>query len=305
VLLVLFGYGADYVGSGADGWLHGLKIVAVAVVALAVWSMAKSLAFDRLRGSIALLAAILLLAWHQAGAQVVAIVAGGIIGYVAFRGEAEVPALDLRVSIGRRTALVGWVLFFGLLIALPLARQATHDDHQALNMADGFYRSGALVFGGGHVVLPLLENEVVDKGWVSDQDFLAGYGAAQAVPGPLFTFAPYLGTVMGPEPNGVAGASIALIAIFLPSFLITIGVLPVWGALRARPWVQPALRGVNAAVVGVLLAALYDPVFTSSIHKPTDVGLAFAAFGALALWKAPPWVVVVLTAAVAALMNAF
>lgn len=305
VMLVLFGYGADYVGSGADGWLHGLKVVAVAVVALAVWSMAKSLAFDRTRGSLAILAAILMLSWHETAAQFVVIAAGAGVGcFVLGRdpGEAPVRPSAVRVPLGRRTTVVCGTLFAVLLIALPVARHNVHN--QAVNVADGFYRSGALVFGGGHVVLPLLESEVVDNGWLSEERFLAGYGAAQAVPGPLFTFGGYLGTVMEPEPNGVPGATLALVAIFLPGYLLMMGALPLWGALRSRPSVQAALAGVNAAVVGILLAALYDPVATSAIRKPTDFALALAAFGALALWKLPPWVVVILAAVTGALMGA-
>ncbi|MGH9245885.1 MAG: chromate efflux transporter [Acidimicrobiales bacterium] len=302
VLMVLFAYGADYLGDGAEGWLHGLKVVAVAVVALAVWSMAKSLAFDRERGTIAILAAIVMLAWSVAAAQVLVIVAGGLIGWYLLRNTDASPDVKVEVPIGRRAAVVSWFLFIGLLVAMPLVRQAA--DNQVTNIADGFYRSGSLVFGGGHVVLPLLESEVVGPGWVSDEDFLAGYGAAQAVPGPLFTFAAYLGAVMEPEPNGVPGASLALVAIFLPAFLLTVGVLPLWGAMRSHRGLQATLRGVNASVVGILLAALYDPVATSAIEKPTDFALALGAFGALAIWKLPPWLVVVLTAAGGALMGA-
>jgi chromate transporter len=186
-------------------------------------------------------------------------------------------------------------VFFGLLIGLPLLREVT--DNQPLAVFDSFYRVGSLVFGGGHVVLPLLQTEVVPPGWVSQEDFIAGYGAAQAVPGPLFTFSAYLGAVMGPEPNGVAGASLALVAIFLPSFLLVVGGLPVWSLLRQVPAFQAALRGVNAAVVGLLLAALYQPVWTSAIFRAEDFGLAMAAFGLLAFWKTPPWLVVVFAAA--------
>jgi len=172
---------------------------------------------------------------------------------------------------------------------------------QPVAVVDVFYRAGALVFGGGHVILPLLHEAVVPPGWVNEDAFLAGYGAAQAVPGPLFTFAAYLGAVMGPRPNGLAGAVIALVAIFLPSFLMIVGALPFWDALRGRSSFQAALRGINAAVVGLLLAALYHPVWTSAIRGPADVGLALAAFGLLAFWKAPPWLVVVLAAAAGAL----
>jgi chromate transporter len=309
VMLVLFGYGADTIGS-EDGWVHGLKIVAVAVVALAVWSMAKTLAFDRARGTVAIASAVVLLSWDSAAAQFAAIIGGGIVGWLAFRdagrireaAEVSEARPEVRVPLGRRTTVVCGVLFVVLLAGLPIARHNV--DSHAVDVADGFYRSGAMVFGGGHVVLPLLESEVVDHHWMSEERFLAGYGAAQAVPGPLFTFGGYLGTAMEPEPNGVAGATLGLVAIFLPGYLLMMGALPLWGAARSRPGVQAALSGVNAAVVGVLLAALYDPVGTSAIREPTDFALALGAFGALALWKLPPWLVVVLAAAAGAVVGA-
>jgi chromate transporter len=229
------------------------------------------------------------------------IAAGGLVGWWLLRDHTAAPKLDVRVPLGRRAAIVSWVLFIGLLVGLPVLRQAAPS--QPVNVVDGFYRSGSLVFGGGHVVLPLLQEQVVPPGWVTNQEFLAGYGAAQAVPGPLFTFAAYLGAVMRPEPNGIPGAALALFAIFLPAFLLTVGVLPLWGAMRSHPGVQAALRGVNASVVGILLAALYNPVWTSAILKPTDLALALAAFAALALWKLPPWFVVLLTAAGGALIG--
>jgi len=197
--------------------------------------------------------------------------------------------------VSRTLGVSALVVFFGLLIALPIARQIAGS--QALALFDSFFRVGSLVFGGGHVVLPLLQAEVVPPGWVTSEAFVAGYGAAQAVPGPLFTFAAYLGAVMGPPPTGLAGAAIALVAIFLPSFFMIVGALPFWDTLRGRSSFQSALRGINAAVVGLLLAALYQPVWTSAIHGPADVGLALAAFGLLAFWKAPAWLVVVLAAA--------
>lgn len=295
VLLVLFAYGADTLGSSADGWIHGLKVVAVAVVALAVWSMARSLAWDRRRGPIAIVAAIIMLAWSIAAAQVFVIVGGALVGWWLLRDQRTLPRLTLAVSTRRRTGVACLALFFVLLIALPVARQFT--DSEPVATGESFYRAGSLVFGGGHVVLPLLESSFVDSGWVSSEDFLAGYGAAQAVPGPLFTFGAYLGTVMEPEFNGVPGGAFALVMIFLPAFLLITGVLPFWGAIRSRPGAQAALRGVNAAVVGILLAALWRPVTTSAIDRPADVVLAGAAFMALAVWKVPPWLVVILTAA--------
>jgi chromate transporter len=191
-------------------------------------------------------------------------------------------------------------LFFALLLALPITRQLVGG--QALAVFDSFYRAGSLVFGGGHVVLPLLQVEVVPPGWVTDEQFVAGYGAAQAVPGPLFTFAAYLGAVMGPRPNGLAGAALALIAVFLPSFFLVVGALPFWAVVRARPGFAAALRGINAAVVGLLLAALYHPVWTSAIRRPSDVALALASFGLLAFWKAPAWLVVLAAAGAGALL---
>jgi len=300
IMLVLFAYGADYMGS--DGWLHGLKVVAVAVVALAVWSMARSLAFDRPRGTLAIAAAILLLSWHHPGAQFVAILGGGLAGWLLLREQAEATTSDVRIALGRRTVIVCAALFTVLLIGLPIARRSV--DNQAVNVADGFYRSGALVFGGGHVVLPLLDAEVVGHHWVSQDKFLAGYGAAQAVPGPLFTFSAYLGTVMVPEPNGVPGAALALVAIFLPGYLLMMGALPLWQGARSRVGVRAVMAGVNAAVVGILLAALYDPVATSAIEKSSDFALALAAFAALAVWKLPPWLVVIVAAATGALIGA-
>ena len=294
--LIAFGYGVGEIGNvEAAEWLHGLKLAAVAIVALAVWSMARTLAPDRQRGTIALVAAIVMLSWQAAGAQVAVIALGGVAGWVLFvRSTTSIPEVRIPAVVGRNLALASWVVFFALLAGLPLA--AAVFDSQALNLFDGFYRTGSLVFGGGHVVLPLLEREVVAPGWVTQDDFLAGYGAAQAVPGPLFTFSAYLGTVMGPSPSGVLGGMIALVAIFLPSFLLIVGGLPLWRLMRTNLSFQAALRGVNAAVVGLLLAALYDPVWLSAVQEASDLCIALAAFGLLALWRAPPWTVVVFAA---------
>lgn len=293
--LVTFAYGITVFGAASGaGWLHGLKVVAVAVVAQAVWGMARTLCPDRERATLAILTAIVALAWPTALGQVLPIIVAGLIGWRLFPLANTPPALHIRVPISRWVGMASWVLFFGLLLALPLVRQVVTS--QAVAVFDGFFRSGALVFGGGHVVLPLLQAEVVAPGWVTNEQFVAGYGAAQAVPGPLFTFAAYLGFVMQPQPNGLAGAALALIAIFLPGILMTVGALPFWELLRTRGSFQSALRGVNAAVVGLLLAAFYRPVWTSAIYKPTDFGLAILAFGLLAFWKLPPWLVVVLTA---------
>ena len=293
--LVTFANGITVFGAASGaGWLHGLKVVAVAVVAQAVWGMARTLCPDRERATLAILTAIVALAWPTALGQVLPIIVAGLIGWRLFPPANTPPALHIRVPISHWVGMASWVLFFGLLLALPLVRQVV--TNQAIAVFDGFFRSGALVFGGGHVVLPLLQAEVVAPGWVTNEQFVAGYGAAQAVPGPLFTFAAYLGFVMQPQPNDLAGAALALIAIFLPGILMTVGALPFWELLRTRGSFQSALRGVNAAVVGLLLAAFYRPVWTSAIYKPTDFGLAILAFGLLAFWKLPPWLVVVLTA---------
>jgi chromate transporter len=302
--LILFAYGVavlgDVVGSG---WLQGLKVAAVAVVAQAVLGMARNLAPDSPRATLAVAAAIFVLAVPSAWGQIGAIVLGAAVGVAILRGEplADNAALPLRVS--RRTGAVLLVLFFALLIGLPLLAAVT--SAQSLKEFDAFYRAGSLVFGGGHVVLPLLQSSVVPPGWVSNDAFLAGYGAAQAVPGPLFTFAAYLGAVMRPEPNGWLGAIICLVAVFLPSFLLVIGALPFWEELRRRVTAQAALRGVNAAVVGLLLAALYHPVWTSGISDAADFALAIAAFLLLFMWQTPPWLVVVLCAVAGALVPRF
>jgi chromate transporter len=296
--MILFGYGVGRLGDIADlPWLHGLKIVAVAVVANAVWGMARNLCPDRQRATIAAGAALLALGVPSSAGQIGAIAAGGLIGWRLFPAAGIAAAAPLAVRIGRPLAAAALVLFFALLFGLPAAVVASGSHVVAL--VGSFYRSGALVFGGGHVVLPLLQHSVVPPGWVSNDAFLAGYGAAQAVPGPLFTFAAYLGTVMGPAPNGWVGGLICLAAIYLPSFLLLVGVLPFWDALRRRGAIRAALTGVNAVVVGLLLAALYTPVWTSAIHTPADFAIGIVAFLLLALWAVPPWLVVVLGALVA------
>ena len=296
IALMVFGYGVQQFAVADAGWLHGLKLAAVAVVAQAVWGMRRNLAPDRERATIAIVAAIVALTWHSAVTPVLIIVIAGVVGWRLL--PAPVTESD-RVAISQRIrpwmGIVALVLFFVLLLGLPSLRQVS-GENQTLAVVDSFYRSGSLVFGGGHVVLPLLQSEVVAPGWVGNETFLAGYGAAQAVPGPLFTFSAYLGTVMIPEPNGVIGGLIALGAIFLPAFFLTIGPLPFWDILRRRPAFQSVLRGVNAAVVGLLLAALYDPVWTSAVKDASDFALASAALGLLMLWKLPPWLVVILSA---------
>jgi chromate transporter len=295
IAMVAFAYGVQALAGASDaGWLHGLKIAAVAVVAQAVWGMAQSLCPDRQRATFAVLAAIVVLTVPTAWGQIGAIALGALAGFVVLPREAQPPGSSLVVPIGRGFALACLVLFFALLIGLPILAAAV--PNHAIELAASFYRSGSLVFGGGHVVLPLLQAAVVPPGWVTDDAFLAGYGAAQAVPGPLFTFAAYLGAAMGPAPNGWAGATLCLVAVFLPSFLLVFGALPFWAELRNRPAAQAALRGVNAAVVGLLLAALYRPVWTSAIERPVDFAIVLTAFLLLSMWRTPPWLVVVLAA---------
>jgi chromate transporter len=299
--LVVFAYGVNAFGnvSGA-GWLHGLKVVAVAVVAQAVLGMMQSLAPDRKRASVAVVAALIVVTIPGSWGQVSAILLGAGAGVALLRAPTanDHPALPLKVSRAMGLTMLG--SFFVLLIGLPLLASATSS--QAIKLADAFYRAGSLVFGGGHVVLPLLQASVVPPGWVTNDAFLAGYGAAQAVPGPLFTFAAYLGAIMAPQPNGWAGASICLVAVFAPSFLLVIGALPFWEELRHRTSAQAALRGINAAVVGLLLAALYNPVWTTGITNASDFGLACTAFLLLFMWKTPPWLVVVLSAVAGAVV---
>lgn len=300
LLMIASAYGVGFLSEGADR-LHGLKVVAVAVVAQAVWGMARTLCPDRQRATVALVAAITLLAFPGAIIQIAVIIAGGIIGWRYLQDAALPPAGAFAVPFSRGFAVVCWALFFGLLVALPLMRQALPGD--ALVLFDSFYRAGALVFGGGHVVLPLLHVEVVPPGRVSAAQFIAGYGMAQAVPGPLFTFAAYLGAVQAPAPNGWQGGLLALLAIFLPAWLLVLGALPFWSRLRARAGAQAVLRGTNAAVVGVLLAALYTPVATTAIVTPLDFALALACFGMLVLWKWPPWMVVVIAGVAGAALS--
>lgn len=295
ILLVAFAYGATVMsGPIAEGAMHGLKIVAVAVVAQAVWGMARTLAPDRERASIAVAAVLVVTFLSGPLGQVSAIAMGAVAGLFVCRGLVAPATGHLPSAPPRVAAFAALFVFFALLILLPLIAGLLGS--QALTLFDAFYRSGALVFGGGHVVLPLLESQVSRPGWVSHDAFLAGYGAAQAVPGPLFTFSAYLGAVMKPAPNGIVGAAIALVGIFLPGLLLVVGVLPFWDALRQRPLAQAAMRGTNAAVVGLLGAALYNPIWTSAILDPYDFALALIGFVLLVVWRTPPWIVVVLCA---------
>lgn len=291
-LLFVFAHGATLIsGSYGNALVHGLKLVAVAIVAQAVLGMARALAPDMRRAFIAIGALALTTLVGDALGQIGAIVLGGAIGLMLCRTPAPTPVGVLPFGVSRRTGYICLSIFVALLAALPLA--ATAAEATPLTMFDAFYRSGALVFGGGHVVLPLLQAEVVQPGWVSNDIFLAGYGAAQAVPGPLFTFAAYLGAAIHPEMFGIIGATVTLVAVFAPGLIVLVGMLPFWDALRLKPNAQAALRGTNAAVVGILGAALYSPVATSAIEHPTDIAIAGAGFLALTVGRIAPGIVVV------------
>jgi chromate transporter len=297
VLMILFGYGVSALGDLQHaGWLHGLKLAAVAVVAQAVWGMGRNLCPDRTRLTIAVAAAALLLFVSGALVQIGVIFGGGAIGWWFYRNEIPHPQNAGRAD-WKHHLIAGSILavFILLLIFLPVL--ASVSGNKNIAVFDSFYRAGSLVFGGGHVILPLLRAEVVPNGWVSDDAFLAGYGMAQAVPGPLFTFAAYLGTAIHPGSKAWLEGLWCLLAIFLPAWLLIAGALPFWQQLRTKVWTQAALRGANAAVVGVLLAALYNPVWITGVNNARDVAIAVAAFALLQWWKIPPWLVVLLTAA--------
>ena len=295
IALVLFAYGAGELGGPVGiGLLHGLKLVAVAIVAQAVWGMAHTLCPDRERASIAAVVALIILLSASSIAQITGILLGGIAGLWLCRAGPPTATGHVTVPVSRTVGLAALAVFFLLLAGLPVLRGFVNS--QGVALFEAFYRSGALVFGGGHVVLPLLREAFVMPGWVGDDAFLAGYGAAQAVPGPLFTFAAYLGAVVGPSPHGLTGAVLGLIGIFLPGVLILIGTLPFWETFRKRAGAQAVMRGVNAAVVGVLGAALYNPVWTSSVKTSGDFGIALVGFVLLTVWRAPPLVVVIISA---------
>ncbi|WP_353171390.1 chromate efflux transporter [Paracandidimonas soli] len=294
IALILFALGlSEYEDMARSGWVQGLKVVAVAIVAQAVWGMARSLCPDRPRAAMAILAALLAMTVPSATGQVAAIAATGLLGWLSLNvpqpGEGQARQ---RYPVSRRTGIAALLLFAIPLIGLPLWAAASGSSTIAL--LEGIYRSGALVFGGGHVVLPLLQTTVVPGGIVDNADFLAGYGAAQAVPGPLFTFSAYLGAIASGPLHGWIGGLVLLVVIFLPAFFILAGILPFWESLRHRTGIRKAMAGINAGVVGILLSALYDPVWTSSIHGKADFGLALVSFGLLTVGRLPPAFVVLL-----------
>ncbi|MEF2094853.1 chromate transporter [Bacillus sp. CFBP9009] len=294
VILALFFKGMDVSNAG---WIHGLKIVAVAVVAHAILGMSKNLTPDIKRKTIALIALVGTLIWQTAYVQVGIIILAALIGFLIYKQHDESYESNVHFPISRGVGFVSLALFFGLLFLLPILREVTPSNWIAL--FDSFYRSGSLVFGGGHVVLPLLEREFVPTGWLDKEAFLAGYGATQAVPGPLFTFAAYIGAVI----NGWQGGLLATIAIFLPAFLLILGTLPFWDTLRRNSKVKGALMGVNAAVVGILIAAFYNPIWTSSILAPIDFAFAAILFSMLVYWKLPAWFIVITGATGGSLMT--
>ncbi|NUP09996.1 MAG: chromate efflux transporter [Polyangiaceae bacterium] len=297
VAMIGFAYGVSLASDlRSAGWLHGLKLAAVVVVAQAVWGMGRKLCTDRARVSISLVSAAILLAFPGALAQIGVITAGAVAGWAVYRHSLDSVSLPVERHGLRHHAVAAAALaaFALLLVALPALESATGD--RSIAVFDSFYRSGSLVFGGGHVVLPLLRAEVVPRGWLTDDQFLAGYGAAQALPGPMFAFSAYLGTAMSPGHLGWVNGLWCLLAIFLPAWLLIGGALPFWHRLRAKRWAQAALAGANASVVGVLLAALYNPVFTEGVRDQRDVVVAILAFGLLEHWKTPPWIVVLAAA---------
>ena len=295
IALILFALGLSHYGDAMPtGVLHGLKVVAVAVVAQAVWGMARNLCPDNARITLMAIACCAVLLVPSAWVQVLVIIIAAVLGLKLYKPEQQNSQDALPIAISRRMGSFWLSLFFALLILLPMAAQWF--PNHTLALIDGFYRAGSLVFGGGHVVLPLLQAEVVPTGWVNKETFLAGYGAAQAVPGPLFTFAAFLGASMNEVANSWSTALICLVAVFTPSFLLIAGALPFWEALRKNVRTQAALMGVNAGVVGILMAALFQPVWSSAILGPQDFALGLMAFIALMYWKLPPWLVVLASA---------
>ncbi|MBI1406987.1 MAG: chromate efflux transporter [Caulobacter sp.] len=304
LVLLAFAHGASLLSGGyGEAVTHGLKLVAVAIVAQAVVGMARALTPDFRRASIAVVALLFVVIVGGAIGQIGAIVLGGALGLVFCRNLASSVAGRLPFGVSRRLGMTCLVTFALLLLTLPLASLST--DNGNLALADTFYRAGALVFGGGHVVLPLLQAGVVQTGWATNDAFLAGYGAAQAVPGPLFTFAAYLGAVIRPEGFGVVGAALALFAVFVPGFLLLVGVIPFWDTFRTTPAAQAAMKGTNAAVVGILTAALYNPIWTNAISKPADILISLAGLAALTYGRIAPAIVVTCIVLASVLIQAF
>lgn len=303
IALILFASGiSNYSEVISKDALHGLKVVAVAVVIQAVWGMASNLCKGVARATIMAIACCLSLLMTSAWAQILIIGLAAITGATILKPTHVLPREPFPIFISHRDGVFWLSLFVGLLIGIPIVQQVVPS--QSLAMIDSFYRAGSLVFGGGHVVLPLLQAETVSRGWISNETFLAGYGAAQAVPGPLFTFAAFLGASMNEAPSGWLGGVVCLLAIFAPSFFLIAGALPFWEKIRGSQWTQAALAGVNAAVVGILLSALYKPVWLSTIHHPKDFSLALIAVIALMFWKVPPWMVVLGAGAAGWLLDA-
>ncbi|TGL86260.1 chromate efflux transporter [Leptospira congkakensis] len=296
IILILFGLGMSEIDISAHkNWLHGLKVVAVAVVAQAILGMGKKLCPDKERITIAVVTSVILLFFSSVFLQVLVLIASGVIGIIFFKPSSDLPHEPLHKG-NKNLSILFIVLFFVLLFLLPFLREIYPD--QRIKLLDSFYRAGSLVFGGGHVVLPLLQAEVVPSGWVNNDLFLAGYGLSNAIPGPLFAFSSYLGAVSSLKPNAWPGAILCLVAAFLPSFLLIVGVLPFWEKLRTNPSVKKSMLGVNAAVVGILLAALYQPVWTSAVFTGKDFALAASGFLLLEYWKIPSWAVVLITVGV-------
>jgi chromate transporter len=301
LLMIAFAYGATFFSSSwGEGVIHGLKLVAVAIIAQAIWGMARTLTPDLVRAAIALIAAAAALFFENAAGQIGAITAGALAGMLFCRNGSRTTAHHGYSGVTRGAGAAALLLFASIFISLPFLDRP---DLPALSLFGAFYQAGSLVFGGGHVVLPLLETALVAPGWVDHATFLAGYGAAQAVPGPLFTLAAYLGAAAYPHPHGLAGAAIGLVAVFLPGLLLVYGAMPFWEAIRRQPLGQAAMKGANAAVVGILVAAFYDPVWSSAISGLADVTIALAGFLALIILRVPPWTVVVALAAAGAIFH--
>ena len=298
IIMIGLGFGLSFAETAAgQGIVHGLKLAAVAVVANALWGMARNACGDAVRASFAAIACVIILFAGAAWFQILVIALAAIAGSLVLRDTPLDTSDGASRSGNRAVGLVLLAVFLLLLLGLPILADAMKSGN--LDAFSGFYRVGALVFGGGHVVLPLLEAEVVPTGWTSTDAFLAGYGAAQAIPGPMFALTGYLGNVIDPGNGyvgGWAGGLLAIVAVFLPSFLLLGATLPYWDALRSRDRIRAALSGVNAAVVGLLLAVLFTPVWTSSVRDASDFATVVVAAVLLAVWKLPPWLVVMLAA---------